>query len=196
MRAHLTTNPDQLVHVLNSRVSRGTMIETAITHIADKLNQHLMRAFNRTEDVVVLSNLTEQDATASLDIVNKLVVSVVNIGEDTTMRAAHGPGFGAEQDTANARTRLILHLLIAANFSDSRYGDGLEFISSTITYLRQRPVLDHQSSPDLDPSIERLVLEMENLSLEDLSHLWGVLNGKYLPSVLYKLRLEATEKVE
>ena len=37
--------------------------------------------------------------------------------------------------------------------------------------------------------IERLVVELYSLNLEQQNHLWGYLGGKYLPSVVYKVRL-------
>ena len=33
------------------------------------------------------------------------------------------------------------------------------------------------------------MLDMENLNIQDASNLWGMLSGKYLPSVLYKVRM-------
>ena len=36
-------------------------------------------------------------------------------------------------------------------------------------------------------------MEIENLNMQDLSSLWGMLSGKYQPSILYKVRMVAFE---
>ena len=41
------------------------MIDAAITHIAGELNQYLKRSFDLTEDLVVISNILEQDGSVA-----------------------------------------------------------------------------------------------------------------------------------
>ena len=36
-----------------------------------------------------------------------------------------------------------------------------------------------------------LVLDIENLNIKDLSTLWSAITGKYLPSIIYKIRMVA-----
>ena len=54
-------------------------MDTAINHIASHANQYLMRAFDLHEDVVVVSDILEQDDTVATYVDNKIVVSLVNI---------------------------------------------------------------------------------------------------------------------
>ena len=82
-----------------------------------------------------------------------------------------------------------LYLMFASYFSGSNYQEGLKFISNTIHYLQGQSVFDQHNSPQLDPNINKLVMDIHNLDITDLSNLWGVLSGKYLPSVLYKVRM-------
>jgi len=79
--------------------------------------------------------------------------------------------------------------MFASYFSGSNYQEGLKFISQTIGYFQGQSVFDQQNSPGLDRNINKLVMDIYNLDITDLSNLWGVLSGKYLPSVLYKVRL-------
>lgn len=67
-------------------------------------------------------------------------------------------------------------------------------IAGTIGHFQARPVLDHQNTPELDPRIDRLALDIANLSITELSQLWSILSGKYLPSVLYRVRLVAVDQ--
>jgi hypothetical protein len=80
-------------------------------------------------------------------------------------------------------------VMFAANFSGSNYPEALKFLSSTVAFFQGRPLFNHQNTPELDRRIDKLTLEIENLSVSDLSNLWGMLSGKYLPSVLYRMRM-------
>ena len=55
------------------------MIDTAISHIAGELNLFLKRSFELDEDVVVVSNILEQDGSVASHVNNKIVVSLVNL---------------------------------------------------------------------------------------------------------------------
>lgn len=171
------------------------MIDIAISHIAAQLNQSLRRNLQVGEDLVVVSNIVEQDGTLAQHVANKLVVSLVNIERDSLPHrgTAHSGTSLGRMGQSPEPLYLNLLLMFAANFSGSNYVEALKFISATVAFFQGRPVLDHSSSPDLDPRIERLVLEIENLALSDLSNLWSILSGKYVPSVLYRVRMVAVD---
>ena len=50
------------------------MIDAAISHIAGQLNQYLKRSFDLNEDIVVVSNILEQDGSVASNVANKLVM--------------------------------------------------------------------------------------------------------------------------
>jgi len=87
-------------------------------------------------------------------------------------------------------------VLFAANFSSANYPEALKFISSSIGFFQARPVIDQQNTPDLDARIEKVTLEIQNLSIMELSNLWGILSGKYMPSILYKVRMLTIDSQE
>lgn len=167
------------------------MIDAAINHIATNVNQQLMRSFGLNEDVVVVSNVLEQDGTIATHVNNKIVVSLVNIEKENVamaqQRAGGSPALRAI--VANPPIHFNLYLMFASYFSGSNYQEGLKFISQTISYFQGQSVFDQQNSPGLDRNINKLVMDIYNLDITDLSNLWGVLSGKYLPSVLYKVRM-------
>lgn len=86
---------------------------------------------------------------------------------------------------------LNFYVMFAGNFSGNNYMESLKFISNTISFFQRHPVFDHDNTPDLDPRIDKLVLDIQNLTIADLGNLWGILSGRYLPSILYKVRLAA-----
>ena len=172
------------------------MIDSAVTHLANQLNQYLRRTVDLNEDIVVVSNLVEQDGQISPHVNNKLVMFLINIEKDTVPTRKHnGYAVGADRATTSYPPLFLnLHLMIAGHFSGSNYPEALKFISHTVSFFQRRPLFDHHNTPDLDERIEKLVLDIENLSIHDLSTLWGVLSGKYLPSVLYKVRMVTFDK--
>lgn len=165
------------------------MIDAAIGQIANQLNQALRRAFQVGEDLVVVSNLHEQDGSVATQVANKLAMFLVNIERESVPGQTARGGSGARFAQASEPVHLNLMLMFAANFGGNNYTEALKFIASTISFFQGRPVFDHQNTPELDPRIDKLTLDIENLSLSDLSNLWGVLSGKYLPSVLYRMRM-------
>ena len=167
------------------------MIDAAINHIASNVNQQLMSSFGLNEDVVVVSNVLEQDGTVATHVNNKIVVSLVNIEKENVAMAQQSVAASSALRTivTNPPIHFNLYLMFASYFSGSNYQEGLKFISQTISYFQGQSVFDHQNSPGLDRNINKLVMDIYNLDITDLSNLWGVLSGKYLPSVLYKMRM-------
>jgi hypothetical protein len=167
------------------------VIDAAMGHIANQLNQSLKRMFRVGEDLVIISHIHEQDGSVASHVANKLLMFLTNIETETlAYRSSEHAHVGAQRMAVNsAPVYLNLLVMFAANFSAGNYPEALKFISGTIGFFQRRPVLDHHNSPGLDSRIDRLALEIQNLSTADLSNLWGILGGKYMPSVLYRVRM-------
>jgi len=169
------------------------VIQAALSHLANQLNAYLKRTNNLTEDIVVVSSLIESDGSAAPHTNNKLVLLLTNIEKDTLPQSttARASGFDGRALIGSRSVHLNLSVILAANFSGSNYAEALKFISKAIAFFQMQPVFDKHSSPDLDSRIDKLVLDIENLNIQDLSNLWGLLGGKYLPSVYYRVRMVA-----
>jgi len=165
------------------------VIYSAVAHIVNQLNQFLKRSFDLGEDVAVMSNLLEQDGALSQNIGNKLVVSLINVEKETTTSRDVSTGSHMSSAASYPPLNLNLYVMVAANFGSGNYAESLKFLSNAIAFFQRQPCFDHSITPDLDRRIDRLVLDIENINIQDLSSLWGVLSGKYLPSVLYKVRM-------
>ena len=167
------------------------MINSAIGHVTRQLNQYLGRTFSLNEDLALVSNIAEQDGTVAVNVNNKVAVFLVNVEKDET------PGYFREQGCMSGGENIItypplhlnLFLMFSANFSGPNYPEALKFISHTIGFFQKNPVFTRQNSPDLDSRIDKLILDIENLNIKDLSSLWSIISGKYQPSVLYRVRM-------
>lgn len=167
------------------------MIYAAIGHVTSQLNQHLKRSFSLNEDIVVVSNIIEQDGTVAANVTNRIVACLINVEKDTTPGGHRTAAAQAGQPSCLTHPPIHtnLYLLFAGNFNGKNYMEALKFLSNTISFFQRNPLFTHSNSPELDPHISKLALDIENLNIKDLSSLWSVLSGKYLPSVLYKIRM-------
>ena len=80
------------------------MIDTAIAQVASQLNQALKRQFMVSEDLVVTSNLHEQDGSVATQVVNKVAVFLVNIERESVPGGIHGGTHGGKRQRATRRT--------------------------------------------------------------------------------------------
>ena len=171
------------------RMPNLPMIDLAIQHIAGHLNQFLRRSFDLQEDVVAVSNLLEQDGSLAGNLGNKLVVFLINVEKDPESSHRNDSAMDLKRSVVSyPPLYLNLYLAFAGNFTGNNYPEALKFLSHTIGFFQRRPIFDHTVTPDLDDRIEKLVMEIENLNLRDLSTLWGAISGRYLPSIIYKVR--------
>ncbi len=169
------------------------MIDAALTQIAGLLNQQLRQRFQVSEDLAVLSNLIEQSGAVVPAVNNKLVIFLTGVERDTIAhRAGLQRGLSAD---LRQQEPVFLNLLVmcAANFSGANYPEALKVLSGAIGVFQSIPVIDHHNAPLLDPRLERLILNIENLSSSEMHSLWGLHSGRYLPSVVYRVRMVSVD---
>lgn len=167
------------------------MIHQAVEHITRYLNLYLKSLFDLPEDVAVVAGLVEQDGSVEAHVANKLVVSVVNIEKEALPST-----FSRSTSSDHAITtigfppvHLNVHLLISANYPGKNYTEALKFISYAALFFQGNPIFTHENTPDMSDDLSKITMEIENLNMRDLSSLWSVISGKYLPSILYKMRM-------
>ena len=170
------------------------MINAAINQLALNLDESLRKTFHLDEKIVVVSNTVEQDGSLPLVANNKVALSLINIERETYSKKVSGGGAGfARSPISNQPIYLNLYVMVSICFGGNNYLESMKFLSNTIAFFQRHPVFDHSNSPEMDDGIEKLVLDIENLSIQDLSNLWGVLGGKYFPSVLYRVGMVAID---
>ena len=150
------------------------------------MHQH----FDLDEDAVMLTSPFDSEGNASTQVSNKLVVFLTNINKDTTFNNLPASGSSTTTSfTSPSPLSLNLYVLVAASFDTARYQESLKYLSHAMSCFQQQPIIDRHSSPELADSIERLILDIENVDINDLSNLWGILGGQYIPSILYRVRM-------
>ncbi|MCP3100292.1 DUF4255 domain-containing protein [Myxococcus sp. K15C18031901] len=145
----------------------------------------------RNEPWVVLSNLEDNQGNAAATASNAVVMFLANLQHETII-STYNRNVPVSQDTYGIVAPPLyidLYVLFYANFTDQAYPVALETISLVISYFQQTPWFTQQTLPGLHADIDKLTFEFTNLDLLGLNHLMGLAGVKYLPSVLYKVRM-------
>ncbi len=171
------------------------MIHSALTFLQDELNRYLsLKLSLNTLSLVTLGNVAFiGDADKAAQIGDKVLITLVNIEED---RVSKSHEYAVKTATGityrNPKVHLNLYVLFSANRNN--YLEALKNISYVVQFFQYRNVFDAGNSPDLPMKVERLICDLCSFSFEQSNQMWSVLGGKYIPSVLYKVRLVHIEE--
>ena len=178
------------------------MIDTAVQLLRDELVQYLtVIGYNHPENFVVIENiaLLESNATTNLD--NSIVFTVVNIEEESTLKniPAFSKNLVGKARYENPPIYLNVYLLISCSSKsitgDMEYIDTLTRLSHVIRFFQGKNSFVQYDPTKIGPFDDimdfKIKAELYTMTFEQINHLWGVLGGKQMPSVLYKLRLVA-----
>jgi hypothetical protein len=181
--------------------TKNYMIHTCLSFLTNELNDYLkLRTGSPTVDRVYLTSVATEGG--GVVIPNKsLGVSLINIEEDRVYKDQKSTliNNNGNVERLNPEIKLNLYVLISANFqnadaedSTDDYVEGLKQLSWIISFFQAKNVFTPENSPklaDFDPNLTKLVVELYSYSFEQLYNFWSVVGAKYLPSVLYKIRI-------
>ncbi|WP_113923258.1 DUF4255 domain-containing protein [Cognataquiflexum aquatile] len=176
------------------------MIDQVLNTVIVLLNDHI----GTSAPDVILGNLSMVDSVqvdSENSIADRVVLSVVNIQQESTLRnmAANRQIFdnsGLPRGVArNPGIFLNIYLLIGAN--KSQYNIGLQRISQVISFFQRNSIFTVSEIPNLpDFGLEKIIFDLHSTNFEELNQLWGIMGGKYIPSVVYKMRLAYIDSIE
>lgn len=166
------------------------IIYQALSFLKNQLNSYLkFQLGDEYADTAFISNPVGQDGSAAADTGDRILLTLTNVEEERigktqipTPKTVNG-----REVRVHPEIKLNLYILFIAN--RNKYEESLKFISHVITFFQGKHVFTPQNSPDLDPQISRLIAELSTVSYEQLNNLWGAIGAKYMPSVLYKVRM-------
>lgn len=166
------------------------MIDKALNFLLNELNNFLGGRFQSNENLVVLSSLANPDGTVPITIENKLILTLANVERETL--AASGINQTSTLSSPKSRVspplHLNLYLVVSSNFGNN-YTEAMKFLSQAMAFFQAKPVFTHEGAASFPRELERLSCEIVNLDFALLNNLWAALGAKYLPSIVYKLRM-------
>lgn len=173
------------------------MINIALDFIKDELETYLdmvNSTISPDEGFIVLSNVATQTGDWAIPE-NKLGMSLINIEEEKVFKDQRYTyrNEAGDIEQYNPEIKLNLYVLFCANFinaaEDLNYKEGLKQLSNVIAFFQGKNVFTPDNSPGMDPTLRKLIVELYSYTFEQQYNFWSILGAKYLPSVLYKVRL-------
>jgi hypothetical protein len=169
------------------------MIRESLQFLADELNKYLILKGTTTTDPprLVLGNVSRafdaDSGSIATSMNNRAILSLVNVEEDRV--AKHQENFEKTAITTRYKSPpLYLNLYILICVNRTSYSDSLAWLNHIVQFFQHQHVFTPISHPSLDSRIEKLIADLYTLNFEQINHLWSTLGGKYMPSVLYKVR--------
>ena len=163
------------------------MIDQALIFIRDQINDYFLEIIHAKK--VVLGHVVNMNGQTNI---NEIGLTLINIEEEPSLKNKNPYIKISEFDIAkiNPPIYLNLYILISAYFGDTEenYKEALKNLSRVVRFFQGKPVFTHLNSPELDEGIEKILVELVSFSFEQQNNLWSALGGKFLPSVIYKLR--------
>jgi len=171
------------------------MINDALDLIVSLINDYI----GVIPDEVTLGNISLidafQDSSAS-QLNDKVIASVINIEQEPVLRnlpyrkTVNGEDGMPQSQEQPPPVYLNVYVLFGANKNPQNYNDALLRISQIIAFFQRQNLFTPANTPPLGTTnIQKLIFDLYSTSLEELNHIWSVNGGKYIPSVLYKMRM-------
>lgn len=120
-----------------------------------------------------------------------LIVSLLNVEEESTLK--NSPHFIRKNNQLLYKEPPIflnLNILLAFEFVD--YGTSLQRLGETVNFFQSKrwftPDNERSENPFPD-GVQKLILDLQHLSFEQMNHVWSISGGSQFPSLLYKVRL-------
>ena len=175
-----------------NQASNKSMIGEILLFLTHQLSRYLNERYRRgsaprDDQVVLLDGEKMNPIRFKLGAITALLI---NLEEENVLRGAEPYRRQLPDGTklmVRPEIRLNLYVLFVAHYK--QYDQGLQSLSRIIRFFQNRRVLDHENSPDLNPGIDRLLVELVTLPFSEQNEIWNTLRTTYHPSALYKVSL-------
>lgn len=172
--------------------------------------EKLSKLIDPAQTLIEITNIAMlNDGDDFLASASPIILSIVNIEEDKTLKNQSIYLKNTNDHTQISRyhhptQHLIISLLFSSyNKNLSKYLDGLDKLKTVISYLQQHNSFYYKKDDteliDYDTFLGKTELQKENysrvtvesvsLTMDQVNQMWSYLGSKYMPSVLYKMRL-------
>ncbi|MDN3643606.1 DUF4255 domain-containing protein [Lutimonas halocynthiae] len=167
------------------------MIAKALIFLTTFLNKQLNNSYDLMNNPVMASSLINPDGSITENIGNKIVISVINMEHETYMNPneVYKRGTGSTLGQVTPPIYLNIYLMISANYNSDNYLEAFKNLSAVISVLQSNPYFTKKKHPEMADPLTKLTMEIFNVPLTELSHIWSGIGAKYVPSLVYKMRM-------
>lgn len=179
------------------------MVDQTFNFLASELNAFIGNKDYRYRglEVAIVSDLVDEKGeltykkrTGTVPNSDYLLLTLINVEEEAIGKSQLPYLKHPDQsyDLLNPEIKVNLYMLVSAASAKTeteRYSNCLKVLSYAIGFFQYKGVFDKINSPALPDNIEKLIVELISPTFEQQNHIWGGMGAKYMPSVLYKVRL-------
>ena len=170
------------------------MIGDLLDFVAKQLNRYvcLQQGVSEDEAKVILSLLVDQGGNVASNDENVVLMTLVDTSKNTlaysNKKMPNGMG-GVNTEIDHLALHLDLKLLFSAYFKSDRAKDALNMLTLVMQFFQSKPQFTAENSPGLPSGVKKLDFTLETVGLQEQSHMWGILGAKYMPSVVYTMKM-------
>jgi hypothetical protein len=171
------------------------MLDIALKFLKDELSSYIVARTGSSLTEVSLAKIVDDAGKWALND-DSIGINLVNIEEERTVKEQlpKHTYVNGQHITLEPELRLNLYVLFATKFL--QYDQGLKYLSHVVTFFQAHSVFTPVRNPGLDSRIEKMIVELQSLSYDQLSQIWTYVGGKQLPSLLYKVRMVVVQDTE
>lgn len=176
------------------------MIHPVLKFLAEQINIYI-KDQNRTDTditdpVVILQNVSRIDDDL-LKTTNKILISLVNISEETSMKNNPDYTLVRNKQTTHKNPPVNLNLYLMFTSLMTNYENALIYISLVLKFFQGKFSFNLKNSvTEVEglPDDFHIIVDLFNLGFEQLNYVWSTFGGKQHPFVCYKVRLLSMER--
>jgi hypothetical protein len=180
-----------------------------LAKVLDKLTKKItaeIAALNNGVTVgIELTNVaTLNDGDEFLQNKSSMILSLVNIEEDKTLKNQSlykeysGNGNSIEKYKKPSQNLILSLLFTSYNKDQNNYSEGLDKLEYIIKCLQYNNVFYYDDTNLFEQTevseiqaktMNKIILDLVSLKSDQLNQMWSYLGSRYMPSVLYSMRM-------
>lgn len=161
---------------------------STIQFVKNKLNSYFRNTSRWAEDKAIIANVAGVQAGSDPEYADKLLISLAHMNIEYSLFNQHGKVANGEQ-YSRVPSPLTFNVDLLFSASANKYEESLKLLSDTIGFFQSNHFYDSTNSTGLPEGVQKLNLSVLDLDYHESSQLWSRLGAKYVPSVLYRMRL-------
>ena len=173
--------------------------------LSKKITSEIATANNGVAVSIELTNVaTLNDGDEFLQEKSSMILSVINIEEDKTLKNQSlykeysGNGNSIEKYKKPSQNLILSLLFTSYNKNQNKYAEGLDKLEYIIRCLQHNNVYYYDDttlfeqtevSENQAKTLNKIILDLVSLKSDQLNQMWSYLGSRYMPSVLYSMRM-------
>ncbi len=171
------------------------MLDSALSFLANELNAYIKKRTGTLVNTVEVGAIADDQGKWAI-AEGQLRLALINIEEERILKSQLPERAYIEGHYVTLQPNLKLNLIVMCAARLKNYSDSLRYLSYILTFFQAHPSFSVSDYPGLDSRIEKLNVEMLPSGTEQLNQMWAYIGTKYLPSVVYRIRLVALQDIE